>query len=182
MILFCCGAWIPFYALLCLFPKKHPWMCSICGEQIGHVPAEVKQERRENETIRQQAERKRRQEEREASAAERERQARERKEIAQAKNERLREEREADAPERERRASERKEIAQAAASQAKELASAAGATILQQVKAAFIQANRALEWICGEDVALLRIAQAFSGLVGLTIAAAVLWFGISRLF
>lgn len=151
IILFCCGLWIPFYVLLLLFPTVHPWMCAVCGERFNaKVARRVQLNRIEAAQDQQRA------------------QAKAQRQAAS----------KAESPKSEAKAHERREAMQRAAETTKSSAAAMSASIIGQLKATVMQANRPIEWMAGDDVFLMRIYQGLFGLLGLGIAGVALLFAL----
>lgn len=144
MILLCCGAWLPFYVLLCIFPKKYPWRCSICGTEARESAAAIRDEERHDQWVEREAERERKREEWEASA-----------------------------PEREAAALARKKAIAQGAKNVEAAASNAFAFVIQQLGNAFKTANAVLLSMSGGDSFLLRMWQVIFGIVSLGIAGLV---------
>jgi len=168
MIFCCCGAWLPFYLLLCLAPKKHPWMCSVCGERMGHVPRDVKKARRAK------------------AKAKRIERKDQKQQIREEKSERRARDKEARAPspeeaeqsrlDRERKRAERVEQGKQAVEATKTAGKATLKVFIDQVTNAVKQANRGLEAMAGGDVVLLRIWQGTFLAVGLIVASFLIYY------
>ena len=161
LIFFCCGSWLPFYLLLVALPqKKYPWLCSSCGQRMGHVPREVKLARKAEAAERKAAARAEKAERRDALRAEKDeqhaRRIAERHQLATEKANRI--------------AAKSEEDAEPSA-----LRTSDGIALLKsQLGAAIGQANRPLKILAGEDEFLFRIYQGTAGIIGLIVALGVM--------
>jgi hypothetical protein len=153
----CCGVWLWVWLILALTRKTYPWICSVCGNQLG-----VYSEREYIEDS-----------ERKAEAKE---QKRIRKGERRESKEQRRAEREAD-----RNDPERMAAAKARAEKRKQAMSSAKDSIVAQITNALKQADAGLKLLAGDDdffhmmlrVALVAVMLVMTAVVGYIAAGLV---------